>query len=66
MDFSNVLLVCRKDLPEDVAYLAAWCLAETSDGTKLNARQVAATALPLHPWARAYYESVGAVAKSAR
>jgi TRAP-type uncharacterized transport system substrate-binding protein len=66
MDFSDALLVCRKDLPEDVAYLVAWCLAETSDGAKLDPRQVATTALPLHPWARAFYESVGAVAKAAR
>ncbi|MDO8506135.1 MAG: hypothetical protein Q7S41_00840 [Candidatus Limnocylindria bacterium] len=56
-----MLLVCRKDLPEDVAYLAAWCLVETSDGDKLDAKRIATTLLPLHQWAGAYYESVGAV-----
>lgn len=64
MDFSDVLLVCRKDLAEDVAYLAAWCLAETVDGEKLDPKRIAAAVLPLHQWARAYYESVGAVAKT--
>jgi hypothetical protein len=66
MDFSDVLIVCRKDLPEDVAYLAAWCLAQTQDRDKLDPRQVASTVLPLHPWARAFYESVKAVAPAAR
>ncbi|MEK7863664.1 MAG: TAXI family TRAP transporter solute-binding subunit, partial [Chloroflexota bacterium] len=61
MDFSDVLLVCRKDLPEDVAYLAAWCLAETFDGERLDPKRVATATLPLHPWARSYYESVGAL-----
>lgn len=64
MDYSDVLLVCRKDLAEDVAYLAAWCVAETADRERLDPRRVAATALPLHQWARAYYESAGAVAAS--
>lgn len=64
MDYSDVLLVCRKDLAEDVAYLAAWCLTETADREQLDPRRVAATPLPLHQWARAYYESVGAVAGS--
>jgi hypothetical protein len=66
MDFSDVLIVCRKDLPEDVAYLAAWCLAQTQDRDKLDPRQVASAVLPLHPWARAFYESVKAVAPAAR
>ena len=61
MDFSDVLLVCRKDLPEDIAYLIAWCLLETRDGaTPLDPKRVATTVLPLHQWARSYYESVKA------
>ncbi len=66
MDFSDVILVCRKDLAEDVAYLIAWCLIETRDGAEpLDAKRVASTVLPLHQSARAYYETVGA-AKAAR
>ena len=64
MDFSDVLVVCRKDLPEDVAYLAAWCLVQTQDGDKLDPKRVASTVLPLHEWARAFHESVGAVSPS--
>jgi len=64
MDFSDVLVVCRKDLPEDVAYLAAWCLAQTQDRDKLDPKRVASTVLPLHQWARAFYESAGAVSPS--
>lgn len=64
MDFSDVLLVCRKDLPDDVAYLASWCLVETHDREKLDPKRVASTVLPLHQWARAFYESVGAVSPS--
>jgi TRAP-type uncharacterized transport system substrate-binding protein len=67
MDFSDVLLVCRKDLPEDVAYLIAWCLLETQDGdARLDPKRVATTMLPLHQWARSYYESVKAAPPATR
>ena len=66
MDFSDVLLVCRKDLPEDVAYLAAWCLVQTRDRDALDARLVSNTVLPLHTWARAFYDSVKAFTPPAR
>ena len=64
MDFSDVLVVCRKDLPEDIAYLAAWCLAQTQDRDKLDPKRIANTVLPLHQWARKFYESVGVVSPS--
>ena len=29
LDFSDFVVLCRQDLPDDVAYLAAWCMVKT-------------------------------------
>ncbi|HLQ31743.1 MAG TPA: TAXI family TRAP transporter solute-binding subunit [Chloroflexota bacterium] len=75
LDFSDFLVLARMDMPDDVAYLIAWCLVETR--AKLEAQyrhipperspvtyplepaKIAATAIPLHPGAASYYASAG-------
>jgi TRAP-type uncharacterized transport system substrate-binding protein len=75
LDFSDFLLLCRDDLPDDVARLAAWCAVATrgaleaqyqhipGDRSPLNHPLVPAairtTVIPLHPAAAAAYELVG-------
>lgn len=75
LDFSDFLLVCRDDLPDEVARLAAWCMIATraalevqyrhipGDRSPLNHPLVPAairsTVVPLHPAASAAYEGVG-------
>jgi TRAP-type uncharacterized transport system substrate-binding protein len=75
LEFSDFLLLCREDLPDEVVRLAAWCMIATrgalevqyqhipGDRSPLNHPLVPAsirsTVLPLHPAAAAAYEIVG-------
>jgi uncharacterized protein len=75
LDFSDFLILVREDMPDDVAELLAYCIAETSDALEIQYRhipperspvtypliaaQMARTALPLHPAAARYYASKG-------
>jgi TRAP-type uncharacterized transport system substrate-binding protein len=62
-------------MPDDVAYLIAWCMCETREGIErtyrhippersplsypLEPRKIASTSIPLHPGAAAYYRDAG-------
>ncbi len=75
LDFSDFLILVREDMPDDVAELLAYCIAETSSALEIQYRhipperspvtyplvaaQMARTALPLHPAAARYYASKG-------
>ena len=75
LDFSDFLAVVRDDMPDDVAYLIAWCMCETREGIErtyrhippersplsypLEPRKIASTSIPLHPGAAAYYRDAG-------
>lgn len=71
LDFSDFLLLCRDDLPDDLAYLIAACLCETTDTIEaqyrhlkpsdspltypLEPKKIARTSVTLHPGAQRYY-----------
>jgi TRAP-type uncharacterized transport system substrate-binding protein len=71
LDFSDFLMVTRADLPDDVAYLLAWCMCERREALErtlrhippercgitypLDPRKIAKTTIPLHPGAARYY-----------
>jgi uncharacterized protein len=71
LDFSDFLMIAREDLPDDVAYLIAWCLCERRQVVDnayrhilperspvtypLVPAKIAQTAIPLHPGAERYY-----------
>ncbi|MDB5409975.1 MAG: hypothetical protein JWL84_4887 [Rhodospirillales bacterium] len=71
LDFSDFLMIARADLPDDVAYLIAWCLCERRQVIDqayrhipparspvtypLAPEKIARTAIPLHPGAERYY-----------
>jgi len=73
LDFADFLVICRSDLPDDLAHLIAWCMGETPmileaqyrhiparNSTltyPLNPAQMAQTAIPLHPGAERYWSS---------
>lgn len=75
LDFSDFLMVCRDDLPDDVAELIVWCLVNTRENLERRYRhlpperagityplQPAAmreTSIPLHPGAARCYEELG-------
>lgn len=75
LEFSDFLLLCTDDLPEDVAALLAWCLVETRTsleaqyahhpperspvGYPLDPRRIASAPLSLHPAAAAMYAQLG-------
>jgi uncharacterized protein len=75
LDFSDFLAVVRGDMPNDVAYLLAWCMGETGAaierqyrhipaerspvGYPLDPKKIAQTSIPLHPGARRYYVEHG-------
>jgi TRAP transporter TAXI family solute receptor len=79
LDFSDFLLMVREDMPDDVAELLAFCIAETSDRLEVQYRhlppdrspvtypliaaRMAKAAIPLHPAAERYYQSKGYLAK---
>ncbi len=78
LDFSDFLLVCRDDLPDDIAYVIAALLCETTDLLErqyrhlapkdspvtypIEPRKIATTSIPLHPGARRYYGERGHIA----
>jgi len=72
LDFSDFLMIARADLPDDVAYLLAWCMCERREVLErfyrhipperspvtypLVPAKIAQTAIPLHPGALRYYQ----------
>lgn len=75
VDFSDFLLLCRGDLPEDIAYLLAHCLCATRATIEaqyrhlkpedspltypLDPKRMCQSPLPLHPGAARYYREHG-------
>jgi uncharacterized protein len=75
LDFSDFLLMVRADLPEEIAYLLAWCLGEQRARLEryyrhlpserspvtypLDPAKMARTPIPLHPGAERYYREYG-------
>jgi hypothetical protein len=75
LDFSDFLVLTRRDLPDDIAYAAAWVFGETRDVLErqyrhlpperspitypLDPHLMGHTPLPLHPGAARYYEALG-------
>lgn len=75
LDFSDFMLLCRDDLADDVASLAAWCMIATRDALEaqyrhmpaerspltypLNPAAVAASPLEIHAAAAAVYRDIG-------
>ncbi|HEY5211308.1 MAG TPA: TAXI family TRAP transporter solute-binding subunit [Stellaceae bacterium] len=75
LDFSDFLLICRDDLPDDIAYVIAALLCETTDILEsqyrhipprdspvtypLIPRKIAAAPIPLAPGAERYYREHG-------
>jgi TRAP-type uncharacterized transport system substrate-binding protein len=71
LDFSDFLVITRADLPEDVAYLIAWCMCERREILErayghipperspvtypLVPAKIAKSPIPLHPGAERYY-----------
>ena len=80
LDFSDFLLIVRADMPDDVAELLAFCIAETSKALESQYRHIpperspvtypltpagmAKTAIPLHRAAARYYLSKGYIDKA--
>jgi len=77
LDFSDFLVLARADLPDDVAYLLAWCMCERREALErtlrhippercgitypLDPKKIAKTTIPLHPGAEAYYRDAKAL-----
>ena len=75
LDFSDFLVLTRRDLPNDIAYAAAWVFGETRDVLErqyrhlpperspitypLDPHLMGRTPLPLHPGAARYYVALG-------
>lgn len=75
LDFSDFLMICREDLPEDVAHLLTWCMCETRANLERVYRHIpperagityplvpakmAKTRIPLHPGAARLYDGLG-------
>jgi hypothetical protein len=71
LDFSDFLMIARDDLPDDIAYLLAWCMCERRGVLErfyahipperspvtypLVPKKIASTTIPLHPGAERYY-----------
>ena len=80
LDFSDFVLIVRADMPDDIAELLAFCIAETSDALERQYRHIpperspvtypltpaglAKTAIPLHPAEARYYASKGYIDKA--
>jgi uncharacterized protein len=78
LDFSDFLMIAREDLPDDVAYLVAWCLCERREVLErfyrhippkrspvtypLVPEKIARTTIPLHPGAERYYRNAKLIA----
>lgn len=75
LEFSDFLVVCRDDLADDVARLAAWCMVATRRALEvqyqhlppdrspvthpLEPAAIASALVPLHPAAQAVYAQLG-------
>ncbi|MGE0746357.1 MAG: TAXI family TRAP transporter solute-binding subunit [Rhodospirillales bacterium] len=75
LEFSDFLAVARDDMPDDVAYLLAWCMCERRAALErqyahipphrspvtypLEPARIAQTTIPLHPGAERYYRDAG-------
>jgi uncharacterized protein len=75
IDFSDFVVFCREDLPDDMAYLLAWIMSETKIvlerqfylfpgdrspvGWPMDPRKMAKTTVPLHPGAERFYREKG-------
>ncbi|KAK5045598.1 hypothetical protein LTR84_008967 [Exophiala bonariae] len=75
IDFSDFVVFCREDLPDDVAHLLAWIMTETKIvlerqfhsfpgdrspvGWPMDPKKMAKTTIPLHPGAERYYRENG-------
>ena len=75
LDFSDFLVIARTDLPDDVAYLFAWCMCERRQVLErayshipperspvtypLVPKKIATTSIKLHPGAERYYRDAG-------
>lgn len=75
LDFSNFLLMCREDMPDDLAYAMAWCVCQTTETIESQYRhmapedspltypldpvKMARTSVPLHNGAARYYRDAG-------
>lgn len=75
LDFSGYLVAVREDMPDDVAYLLAWILGETTSKLEsqyhhlpadrspvaypIDRQTLASTAIPLHRAAADYYQRAG-------
>ncbi|HXQ53858.1 MAG TPA: TAXI family TRAP transporter solute-binding subunit [Stellaceae bacterium] len=75
LDFSDFLVIARTDLPDDIAYLFAWCMCERREIIErayrhippersavtypLVPKKIATTTIPLHPGAERYYRDAG-------
>ncbi|MFB8281143.1 TAXI family TRAP transporter solute-binding subunit [Nocardia colli] len=71
LDFADLVVLCRDDLPDDIAYLTTWCMVQqrtaleaqyrhmdpdhTPVGYPLDPAAMATTPVPLHPAARRAY-----------
>jgi len=80
LDFSDFVMIVRADMPDDIAELLAFCIAETSEALERQYRHIpperspvtypltpaglAKTAIPLHPAAARYYASKGYIDKA--
>jgi TRAP-type uncharacterized transport system substrate-binding protein len=75
LDFSDFVLLCTPALPDDVAYLAAWCMVKTREALEVQyahlprdhspvtyplvPADMARTPVPLHPAAARAYADAG-------
>lgn len=75
LQFSDFLVICRDDLPDEIARLAAWCMIATRSalevqyqhipadrspvGHPLVPTQIRTAPIPLHPAAQSAFEVVG-------
>lgn len=75
LDFSDFVLLCRQDLPDDVAYLATWCMVKTRRSLEVQyahlprdhspvtypivPSDMARAPIPLHPAAARAYADCG-------
>jgi TRAP-type uncharacterized transport system substrate-binding protein len=82
LEFSDFLVLCTKDLPDDVATLIAWCMVATREALEVQYRHlppdrspityplepkaIASAPLPMHPAAEAIYNAMQPDEGSAR
>jgi len=77
LDFSDFAVLARADMPDDLAYLIAWCMCERREGLErmyrhipperagvtypLDPKKIAKTPIALHPGAERYYRESKAI-----